>query len=120
MGDLSPHFSRWEFDCHDGQIAHPDPELIVRLERLRAVVSARRGVDSPLRVLSGYRDPAYNAKVGGAKDSQHLYNRAADIQSGYATRAEARSVGFRGIGYVGVWAVHVDVRPGPLAEFPDP
>jgi len=35
--------------------------------------------NQPIKVLSGYRSPAYNQVVGGAKNSQHLYARAADI-----------------------------------------
>lgn len=31
---------------------------------------------------SGFRDPAYNAKVGGAKTSDHLFGKAADISMG--------------------------------------
>jgi zinc D-Ala-D-Ala carboxypeptidase len=113
MGDLSPHFSRAEFDCHDGQRAHPDPELVRRLELLRA----RKG--TPLRIVSGYRDPAYNRAVGGAPNSQHLWNRAADIPAGYATVADAQAAGFTGIGHCAGWVVHVDVRPGPTAIFAD-
>lgn len=115
MGDLSPHFSRAEFDCHDGQRAHPDPELVQRLERLRSICG-----DRPMRIVSGYRDPAYNRQIGGAPNSQHLYNRAADIPTGYATVEQAKAAGFRGIGYAGRWAVHLDVRPGPPAVFADP
>jgi uncharacterized protein YcbK (DUF882 family) len=111
MGDLSPHFSRREFDCKDGTKADPDPRLIECLERLRAAVG------HPLRIVSGYRSPEYNRKVGGARKSQHLYNRAADIPVLYATVAQARAAGFTGIGSRGKWAVHVDVRPGPLTRW---
>lgn len=112
MGDLSAHFSRVEFDCHDGQRANPDPLLIQRLEVLR-----RPG--EPLRIVSGYRDEAYNRSIGGAHDSQHIHNRAADIPAGYATVAQAEAAGFTGIGYCHGWAVHVDVRPGPRVVFLD-
>jgi len=113
MGDLSAHFSRYEFDCHDGQQAHPDPELVQRLETLRSIVGR------PCHIVSGYRDPAYNKSIGGAPDSQHIHNRAADLETGYATVAQAEQAGFRGIGYAGRWAVHVDVRPGPRVLFVD-
>lgn len=113
MGDLSPHFSRFEFDCHDGQLAHPDAKLIVCLERLRAMVGR------PLRIVSGFRDPAYNALVGGAPHSEHIVNRAADIPAGYATKQQAVVAGFTGVGVCGGWAVHVDVRPTTLAIFFD-
>jgi uncharacterized protein YcbK (DUF882 family) len=113
MGDLSEHFSRHEFDCHDGSIAHPDPALIAALERLRAMVGR------PLSIVSGYRSPAWNRHVGGARFSQHLYNRAADIPPHYATIALARAAGFTGIGYCHGSVVHVDVRPGQTVVFSD-
>jgi zinc D-Ala-D-Ala carboxypeptidase len=115
MGDLSPHFSRSEFDCHDGQIAHPDPKLIACLERLRTACGNR-----PLRIIDGYRDPAYNKRIGGAPNSQHMYNRAADIPAGYATIAQAEASGFTGIGHDRSGRViHVDVRPGQRVVFLD-
>lgn len=114
MGDLSPHFSRREFDCHDGQIAHPDPQLIVCLEKLRALCGNR-----PCHIVSGYRDPAYNRSIGGARNSQHMYNRAADLQEGYATVEQAQQAGFTGVGHCRGWAVHVDVRPGTPQLFSD-
>jgi zinc D-Ala-D-Ala carboxypeptidase len=113
MGDLSPHFSRREFDCHDGQIAHPTPLLVEALERLRAAVGR------PCHIVSGYRDPAYNKAIGGAPDSRHIHNDAADLETGYATVAQAEEAGFTGIGYAGRWAVHVDTRPGPRVVFRD-
>ena len=36
----------------------------------------------PIRVNSGYRSAAVNAKVKGAKNSDHLYGYAADITAG--------------------------------------
>jgi len=114
MGDLSPHFSRHEFDCHDGSRAAPDAELVRKLELLRHLVG-----DKPIRIVSGYRSPAWNRHVHGAPRSQHLYNRAADLDRGVATVDQARAAGFRGIGFSGSWAVHVDVRPGRAVVFRD-
>lgn len=115
MGDLSPHFNRREFDCHDGQIGHPTKQLVAALERLRASTGGK-----PLKIVSGYRDPAYNASVGGALNSQHMFNRAADIEPGYATIAQAKAAGFTGIGHDrSNRVVHVDVRPGQLELFLD-
>lgn len=106
MGDLSPHFSRWEFRDHrTGELQGPDPELVQVLERIRAI---RPG---PLRIVSGYRTPATNRSVGGARQSQHLMGRAADIPSGRCTVEEAIRCGARGIGHCHGWVVHVDVRP---------
>ena len=69
--------------------------------------------------MSGYRSPAYNRRVGGAVHSRHLTNEAADLVAGYATVAEAERAGFTGVGHCGGWAVHVDVRPGPVVVFSD-
>lgn len=105
MGDLTAHFSRAEFDSHDGARANPDKHLLEALERLRHLKG-----DRPLKILSGYRSPAWNARVHGAPHSQHLVNKAADIPVGYATVADAEQAGFTGIGDLDGWAVHVDVR----------
>jgi uncharacterized protein YcbK (DUF882 family) len=113
VGDLSPHFSSSEFADHvTGQVV-VDPNLITHLERLRLEVG------KPCVIVSGYRSPTTNRAVGGAVNSQHLYGRAADLRTGYATRDQAVAAGFTGIGVCGGWAVHVDVRPGPLEVFAD-
>lgn len=114
MGDLSEHFSRHEFDCHDGSLAHPAASLVAALERLRHLMG-----DRPLKIVSGYRSPAWNRHVGGAPNSRHLHNDAADLERGAATVEAAKRAGFTGIGTDGKWAVHVDTRPGRLVVFPD-
>jgi uncharacterized protein YcbK (DUF882 family) len=114
MGDLSAHFSRYEFDCHDGARADPHPDLIAALERLRSICG-----DRPLHIVSGYRSPAWNRRVGGARASQHLLNRAADLVKGYASVDQALAAGFTGVGFCGSAAVHVDVRTGRSALFRD-
>ncbi len=71
-GQLSPHFNVREFDCHNGQkvpaIAVPALKklCVTFLEPMRAEFG-------PGHVLSGYRPRAYNASIGGAKFSQHIY-----------------------------------------------
>jgi uncharacterized protein YcbK (DUF882 family) len=106
MGDLSAHFSSHEFrDKRTGEV-QVATRLVERLERLRTICRGR-----PLTIVSGYRSASTNTAVGGAKRSQHLYGRAVDIPSGYATEAQARAAGFRGIGLSAQWAVHLDVRP---------
>lgn len=107
MGDLSAHFSRVEFDCKDGTHAHPSQALILALEKLRAIIG------KPIPIVSGYRTPEYNARVGGAKQSRHMYNDAADISRFLrVTVAQAIQAGFTGIGKRddGI-VVHVDMRP---------
>lgn len=42
----------------------------------------REKLGGPIRVTSGYRSPALNKAVGGAKNSNHLFGCAADIHFG--------------------------------------
>jgi uncharacterized protein YcbK (DUF882 family) len=114
MGDLSEHFSRREFECkghgHRGHRAHAvfvSAHLVQHLEKLRAIVG------KPLRILSGHRCAWWNARVGGARASQHVRGTAADIPQGYATVAQAEQAGFVGIGIKAGSAVHVDLRDKP-------
>jgi uncharacterized protein YcbK (DUF882 family) len=118
MGDLSPHFSRSEFTEHDNgalPAGMPAPSLIAALERLRSEIGR------PIPIVSGYRSPAYNAEVGGARDSRHTHGDAADISSAlHVTVDQARRAGFTGIGFNrAAWVVHVDTRPGPRVQFLD-
>lgn len=60
---------------------------------------------SPLKVNSAYRDPEHNAKVGGAKNSQHTHGNAFDIDVSGLSKEQrvdmikkARAAGFRGVG----------------------
>lgn len=108
---ISEHFVEAEFASKDGGGVRVEARLVWHLEKLRAIVGR------PLVIVSGYRTPAHNARVGGAKGSRHLHGDAADIPRGYATVAQAEQAGFRGIGSSGPWAVHVDMRPGPPARW---
>jgi uncharacterized protein YcbK (DUF882 family) len=114
VGDLSAHFSSSEFADHRTGAVNVSVDLVAKLERLRTIVG------KPIRIVSGYRSQATNQAVGGARNSQHLYGRAADIPLGVATLAQAENAGFTGIGVHGHWVVHVDVRPGARVVFPDP
>lgn len=69
----------------------------------------------PLKVNSGYRDPAHNEAVGGAKNSQHTHGNAFDVDvSGMSVEQrqevirKARAAGFSGVG-VYANALHFDV-----------
>ena len=74
MGDISKHFDRKEFACKDNcGFDTVDVELITVLEDLR------EHFDSPVRINSGSRCKKYNDRIGGAKKSQHLVCRAADV-----------------------------------------
>lgn len=76
---LTKNFGANEFACRSegcpaGQLAENIKELAENLQVLRDEIG------KPIRVISGYRSPAYNAKIGGAKRSQHMEARAADIK----------------------------------------
>ena len=38
-------------------------------------------IDLPIKINSAYRTPLFNKSVGGAKNSQHLYAKAADLKT---------------------------------------
>lgn len=115
---LTKNFSRYEFQCPCGcGQQFVDPELAEKLQLIRDKLGKK------IRITSGYRCVKHNAdpKVGGSKQSRHLYGIAADW------RTEDRSVnpvclgilaqkaGFGGVGIY--WHskgafVHTDTRGG--------
>ena len=90
----------------DGSIL-VDEQALDRLEKLRVAIGR------PLVILSAYRDPLHNARVGGAPLSQHKFGRAFDIKltmdQDMLVRL-AKEVGFNGIGKYKTF-VHVDCGP---------
>lgn len=96
-------------------------EILTNLTAVFAVWDeVRKRVGKPIKCLSAYRSPEYNACVGGASRSQHLTGKAADC-TGYNTKARVlydtalalRREGFfkGGIGYYpSSNFVHIDVR----------
>jgi hypothetical protein len=106
VGDLSPHFSRREFRSGDGEMLDPPCKLLCVLEAIRAIAGR------PLPIVSGFRSPLWNAKVGGVPKSFHLSAQAADIPPGFVDEAGARRAGAGGVGLNSDgWAIHVDVGP---------
>lgn len=113
-GRLSPHFGDREFACRCGgkygcDVIWVKRDLLLALEKLRG-----RRYPHGLRIVSGCRCPKHNAAVGGAKSSQHLTGRAADIPE-VVSVSDMRSLGlFKGIGYQSrsMRVTHVDVRSG--------
>jgi len=60
------------------------PDILIRenlLELCTKVLQPLRDYIGPINVNSGYRCPELNYVLGGAKNSQHLYGQAADIQA---------------------------------------
>lgn len=115
---LSDNFSLSEFRCNDGTDV-PDEymdnvrKLAENLQILREIIG------KPIIVISGYRSPEYNKKIGGVKRSQHMLAKAADIIiKGMDTRDVADLIkdlikqGKMHAGGVGLYQsfVHYDVR----------
>jgi len=82
-----------------------DIEAGLKLDCLREMMG------SPLIVNSAYRDPIYNAKVGGAPMSLHKFGKAFDISiigiDKFELSKNAKIVGFTGFGYYNSF-LHVD------------
>ena len=115
---LEKNFSLHEFRCKDGtdvpdEVMDNVRELCVNLQILRD------HIDKPITIISGYRSPEYNTKIKGAKRSQHMSARAADIIVPGMTSLEVRDIIIQLIkegkmvkGGVGIYPtfVHYDVR----------
>ena len=107
---LSPHFRVREFACRDGaDLVKIDTDLVELLERIRTAACGA------VTVNSGYRTASYNQKVGGARASQHLLGRAADIQVSGASPLLVGQIAeyyLGGHGGIGVYQTftHVDTR----------
>lgn len=114
---LAPSFSAREFRCRDGT------DTVMVDEALTVVLQCiREHFGKPVVITSGYRTAAHNAVVGGAKSSQHLLGRAADIRvpgvsvEDVAAYAESLMPDWGGVGRYPVKAgratgwVHVDTR----------
>lgn len=59
----------------------PPPEVQGSLEALVTMIldPLREHLGLPIRITSGYRPPALNKVIGGARSSQHVLGQAADI-----------------------------------------
>lgn len=75
---LHPNFTLEEMRCKDST---PVPEdLECNAHRVLANLQVlREDIGAPIHINSGYRTPAYNKAVGGARNSQHLKATACDI-----------------------------------------
>jgi uncharacterized protein YcbK (DUF882 family) len=90
---ITPSFAVEEFACRDGS---PYPKELIgsRLLPLCQVLEVVREAAGgrPLRIISGFRSEAYNRKIGGARASQHVQGRAADIQHPKLTAGELHTL----------------------------
>ena len=77
--NLTENFAKSEFDSRCGSEM---PEDVLRnVECLAKNLQVLRdNLEQPIVVNSGYRAPRHNRRVGGARNSYHLYGLAADIR----------------------------------------
>ena len=108
-GKLSMHFSVGEFRCKGrnccGGRVRVTRAHILNLETLRTK-KLPRGVI----IVSGYRCPEHNRKVGGASKSRHLKGDATDLRGELTYDEVKRLKLFGGIGTKGGMVTHVDSR----------
>jgi hypothetical protein len=90
-------------------------ELYAVDEEVTSRFNELQGFVGPLEVISGYRSPSYNRRVGGAKKSQHTSGNAIDIDVRHLSieqRQEliknASALGYKGIG-VYPNSIHLDM-----------
>ena len=107
-----------EFKCKDGSDV-PDSMLDNVKLLAKNLQVLRDEIGKPIRVISGYRSPKYNRKIGGARKSQHMTAKAADIKIKGMTPAEVKRTIVRLIkegkmmsGGIGLYRTftHYDVR----------
>ena len=88
---LSENFSLWEFKCKDG--TNVPAEYLDNVQKLVDNLQVLRdAVGKPIRVISGYRSKKYNTRIGGARRSQHMTAKAADIKISGMKPAEVKEL----------------------------
>lgn len=121
---LSAHFTVEEFDCHDGtKVQRRDYDGLEYL--CKVFLEPLRKKYGPVTINSGFRTRAYNASIGGATKSYHVYtihdgnDQAADVRCAKGTPRDwhrtlnwIRNNKRNGRGGLGLYAtfVHVDLR----------
>lgn len=111
---VSPHFTLGEFLCKEAG-GYPKylvlrPRLLLKLEELLAYLGARGIPPGDVHIMSGYRTPWYNARLGNVEYSRHMWGDAADIYiaSGDASQAAADQDGLDEYRNSGLLAADVD------------
>lgn len=119
MNKPSKHLTWHELACKDGT---PYPE---KWRKDRGLVLAamfeyvrKLSGDHPIIVLSAYRTPEHNRKIGGARHSQHLIGNALDLkhtvldnETFYNLIASSiQGLPIKGLGKYRTF-VHIDIRP---------
>lgn len=118
MAKITTNFRLEEFNSKCGR---PIPNNVLPniIELAKNLQVLRNAVNKSISITSGYRSPEHNAKVKGAKDSQHVKGTAADIKVAGMTPKEVALVidgliekGKMKQGGIGIYPswVHYDIR----------
>lgn len=115
---LTENFDSKEFDCRDG--SKMPPEVLENIKLVAGQLQILRDhLGESIHVNSGYRSVAYNKRIGGVKNSQHVIGKAADITVKNKTPRQLAAIieklitaGTLRFGGIGVYPgfVHVDIR----------
>lgn len=127
LGNLSTHFSKWEFKCPCLKCIRKkvrvSSRLLFKLEMMIMIIDKSVEVHRPMIVNSGNRCEEYNEKIGGVPNSKHIPNpdgEGADIKVKGMTPIElglvAEEVGGLRIG-IGKIYIHVDTGPPCPSKF---
>ena len=110
---ITEHFWFWEARCKSG-VDLPNEYIPNAVETASVAELIRAVFKKPVHRVSWYRTPEHNEKIGGAKNSRHMYGGAIDIYiDGVSTEELARVadgiIGNRG--GVGIYDkfVHIDL-----------
>jgi uncharacterized protein YcbK (DUF882 family) len=118
MAKITTNFSLEEFNSKCGRPIPNNvlPNIINLAKNLQVL---RDALGRSITITSGYRSPEHNAKVKGAKNSQHITGMAADIKVKGMTPKEVALViegliesGKMKQGGIGIYPswVHCDIR----------
>jgi uncharacterized protein YcbK (DUF882 family) len=118
MAKITNNFSLQEFNSKCGRDI-PNNILPNIFELAKNLQVLRDAVGKSISITSGYRSPEHNAKIKGAKNSQHIKGTAADIKIQGMTPKEvvlvieglieSGKMKQGGIGIYPSW-VHYDIR----------
>lgn len=111
--EIAPNFVLSEYaESYKGRWAVLQARMVDTLQALRD------DLGGPLTITSGYRNPEYNASVGGVSSSRHQYGDAADLDaSGWSVEDLGDVCYDEGASYVGLYEdghTHCDWRDDPL------
>jgi hypothetical protein len=116
-GYLSPHFTKAEAKCKDGTWV---PKHLLPAARRHAwnLERMRKDLGHAISILSWYRTPWYNRRIGGARFSKHMEACATDHTRQWVQRVGRRNVQrvaenvFRngGVGTYPAGSMHFDSR----------